>query len=39
MDISYALKPGPEKYGECGNSVPRKLGTYQEAMANLTGRP
>ena len=30
---------GPKKYGERGNGVPRKLGTYQEVKANLTGRP
>ena len=29
---------GPEKYGECRNGVPWKVGTYQEVKANLTGR-
>ena len=30
---------GPEKYGERGNGVPRKVGTYQEVKANLIGKP
>ena len=33
------LSQGPEKYGERWNGVPRKVGTYQEVKANLTGRP
>ena len=31
-----ATQVGPEKYGECGNSVPRRVGTYQEVKAHLT---
>ena len=37
--LAGTSKSGPEKYGECGNSVPRKVDTYQEVKANLTERP
>ena len=37
--LPVVTKPGPEKYGERGNGVPRKIGTYQEVKANLAGRP
>ena len=34
----HSLYPftGPEKYGERGNDIPRKVGTYQEVKAHLT---
>ena len=30
------IEPGPENNEERGNSIPRKVGTYQEVKANLT---
>ena len=37
--MKFQTKPGPEKYEERGNGVPRKVGTYQEVKAKLTRRP